>query len=109
MTPQQAYRKARKAGAHRHGKRMPELERIILNDPFESFRYAMSMVKARWIEAEDIIMTDPRETCRYAERIIKGKLPPKMHNRMLLYAMQRPNDKYVKNYFELINTSRTNK
>ena len=71
MTPYQAYLEAYDAG-----KRLPELE--------------------------DIILTDPNISFQYAADIIKGKLPEKMHNMMLLYAIKDPDDYGVKEYFELI-------
>ena len=56
MTPHEAYNKAVKAG-----KRLPEIEHIILTCSYESYRYA-----------------------RY---VIKGELPNKMHNTMLLLSL----------------------
>ena len=109
MKPHEAYNKALKAG-----KRMPELEHIILTDPAEACIYAIYLVKSRWEIAEDIIMTDPRETYHYARHVIKDKLPTKMHNRMLLYAMKTKTNLscqkvyigessyYVKSYFEFL-------
>ena len=104
MTPQEAYDKAVKAG-----KRMPDLEHIILTDPVKACNYAMFVIKARWEEAEDIILTNLCETYQYAKHVIKDKLPPKMHNRMLFYAMRSGlvlsedlNDSWVKQYFEFI-------
>jgi len=100
MTPSaanKAYNKAVKAG-----KRLPELEHIIMNDPWHSCLYAERVIKARWIEAEDIIMTDPESSYYCAIHVIKGHLPTKMHNRMLFYAMENPNDGWVKRYFKFI-------
>ena len=104
MTPQEAYDKAVKAG-----KRMPDLEHIILTDPVKACNYAMFVIKARWEEAEDIILTNLCETYQYAKHVIKDKLPPKMHNRMLFYSMRSGlvlsedlNDSWVKQYFEFI-------
>ena len=109
MTPQEAYDKAVKAG-----KRMPDLEHIILTDPVKACNYAMFVIKARWEEAEDIILTNLCETYQYAKHVIKDKLPPKMHNRMLLYAMKTKTNLscqkvyigessyYVKSYFEFL-------
>jgi len=104
MTPHEAYAKVKIAG-----KRLPEIEHIILTDSQIACNYAMFVVKARWEEAEDIIMTNHCETYQYAKYIIGGKLPPKMHNRMLFYAMRSGlvlsedlNDNWVKQYFEFI-------
>ena len=102
MTPQEAYNKAVKAG-----KRLPEIEHIILTDSQIAFNYAMFIIKARWEEAEDIILTDLHKTYQYAEYVIKDKLPPKMHNRMLLSGLALSEDSreyyWVKQYFESIN------
>jgi len=69
----------------------------------EACRYARSyLVKSLKPELEDIIMTDERYSYFYASDIIKGKLPEKMHNMMLLRAIEDPNNIYVKNYFEFI-------
>ena len=97
MTPEKAYWKALKAG-----KRMPDLEHIILTDPWGSYRYARYIIKARWEEAEEVIMTNSFISFRYAAWIIRGRLPPKMHNRMLLCAIEDPDDEYVKDYFEFL-------
>ena len=120
MTPQEAYRKATSSG-----KRLPELEDIILTSPlfsccyardiikgrwtelediimtssWSSYLYALNVVEGRWIEAEDIIMTDSYTAYYYALNVIKGKLPDKMHNMMILYAI-KDLDIYVEAYFE---------
>jgi len=97
MTPLQAFYKA-----HEAGKRLPELEHIVLNDSWYSYRYALNVVKGRWIEAEDIIMNDSIYSSYYAVNVIEGKLPEKMHNMMILHAIKNPNDIWVKEYFEFI-------
>ena len=77
MTPEQAYWKA--YDEYEAGERLPELE--------------------------DIIMTSFSESYYYATDIIKDKLPDKMHNRMLLHAMENSNGQcnlWVKNYFNFI-------
>ena len=99
MKPHEAYNKALKAG-----KRLPEIEHIILTDSQPAFNYAMFIIKARWEEAEDIILTDLHKTYQYARYVIKGKLPNKMHNRMLLSGLSKDliNYYWVKQYFEFI-------
>ena len=92
-----AYNKAYDAG-----KRLPEIEDIVLADSWVSCRYALNVVKGRWIEAEDFIMTNPDDSCFYAINIIKGKLPEKMHNMMILHGIKNPNDIWVKHYFNFI-------
>jgi len=93
-----AYEKAKA----RAGKRMPELEDIIIKDRYYAYRYARNIIKGRWIEAEDIIMTSSWFSYLYASQVIKGKLPEKMHNMMILHAIKDPDDYGVKEYFELI-------
>jgi len=97
MTPEQAYYKAIRAG-----KRLIELEDMVLTDAFWAYIYAENIIKSRWIEAEDVIMTDSSPCFAYAEYVTKGKLPEKMHNMMILHAIKDPNDYYVKKYFEFI-------
>jgi len=97
MTPQEAYWMAHKAG-----KRLPELEHIILTDRCVAFTYAEKIIKGRWIEAEEIIMKSTILSHWYASDIIRGKLPDKMHNMMILRAIEDSNDWCVKAYFELI-------
>jgi len=96
MTPEKAYWKAYGAG-----KQLPELEDIILTCLRYSYRYALNVIKGRWVEAEDIIMTDSYTAYYYAINIIEGKLPEKMHNMMILYAIKDA-DIYVEAYFEYI-------
>ena len=77
MTPKEAYWKA--YDEYEAGKRLPELE--------------------------DIIMTSFSESYYYATDIIKDKLPDKMHNIMLLHAMENSNGRcniWVKYYFNFI-------
>jgi len=105
MTPRQAFDKAMITG-----KRLPELEHIIMTDSWASYFYSNYIIKGRWIEAEDIIMTKIVESYFYARDVIKGKLPEKMHNMMILHAIQDlkddywglKNDFWAKEYFELI-------
>ena len=65
------------------------------------YYYARDVIKGRWKEAEDTI-TGIYMFC-YAMNVIKGKLPDKMHNMMLLDAIENPNSLHVKSYFEFIN------
>jgi len=109
MTPYEAYCKANKmtpyeayCKAYDAGKRLPELENIILDRAWSSLWYAKNILKDRWIEAEDVIMTNPCLSYEYAKGIIKGRLPDKMHNMMFLHAIKNPGDSFVKGYFEFI-------
>ena len=96
MTPQEVYEKARA------GKRLPELEHIILNNAWHSYLYALNVVKGRWIEAEDFIMNNSYAAYHYALHIMKGKLPEKMHNMMILHAIEDSDTWYIKAYFKYI-------
>jgi len=98
MTPHEAYAKVKIAG-----KREPELEHIILTDAEIACNYAIFAIRGRWEEAEDIMMTHVRASFIYAKYIIGGRLPDKMHNKILLYAMEYPSDYNVKFYFKFIN------
>ena len=97
MTPEKIYRKAARAG-----KRLPELEHIILNNAWHSYQYAFNIIKGRWIEAEDIIMNNSYAAYHYALHIMKGKLPEKMHNMMILHGIKNPNNYCAKAYFKYI-------
>ena len=94
---QEAYEKSMRAG-----KRLPEVEDIIMTDSWSSYLYALHIIKGRWIEAEDIIMTTSDDSYSYAVNIIRGKLPEKMHNMMFLHAIKDSDDFYVDSYFEFI-------
>jgi len=118
MTPQEAYEKARALG-----KRMPELEGIILKDVYSSywyarhiiegrwelaepaiskdaeysFYYALNLIKGKWEKAEPAIIKNAYYSYLYARYVIEGRLPDFMHNQMIL-----ENNKYTKNYIEFI-------
>jgi len=92
MTPQEAYRKARKLE-----KRIPELEPVILKDTYYSFIYALYVIGGRWELGEPIISKDAYWSYCYAKYVIKGKLPDFMHNQMIL-----ENDIYTKQYLKFI-------
>ena len=66
--------------------------------PHEALIVALK-TDSRTSEIEDIIMITPNTACHYARLIIKGKLPDKMHNMMILYAI-KDLDIYVEAYFE---------
>jgi len=86
VNPNHCYHKALNAG-----KRLPEVEACILTSVMFSYHYALDVIKGRWIEAEDVIMTDPMYSYLYAFQIVRGKLPEKMHNMMILHAIDDPN------------------
>jgi hypothetical protein len=79
--------------------RWHEAEPHIRTDPKFAFKYAKEFIKGRWPEAEEFIAENPELTYEYAKGIIGGKLPEEMHNRVLILAMQKPKDPYLKKYF----------
>jgi len=118
MTPQEAYYKARESD-----KRIPKLEPTISKDAYYSYRYALYVIKGKFILAEPYISKDAyysycyakhvikgrwelgeaaisknaEYSYRYARDVIKGRLPDLMHNQMIL-----ENNEYTKNYVKLI-------
>jgi len=124
MTPKEAYHKASALG-----KRIPELEGIIIKDVLYSYRYALYVIKGRfilaeqtisknayysylyatyviegrWELAEPIISKDAFYSYCYARDVIKGKLPDFMHNQMILNNNNNNNNNtYTKKYIEFI-------
>jgi len=118
MTPEEAYYKAEELG-----KRIPKLEPIISKDAYYSYRYALYVIKGRFILAEPSISKDAYYSCYYAAdiikgrfilgepaiskntywsylyaiEVIKGRLPDFMHNQMIL-----ENNTYTKKYVKFI-------
>jgi len=84
------------------GRSVPEFEHVILNNAWLSYHYSKDVIKGRWIEGEDIISSLSRTNYYYAIHVIEGKLPEKMHNMMILYAIKDSNDSCTKAYFEFI-------
>jgi len=118
MTPEQVYRKAKELG-----KRIPELEPVILKDACYSYRYVFDVIKGKWKIAEPAISKDAQYSYfyakhvikgrfilgeptisknalysyLYAKNVIKGRLPDFMHNQMIL-----SNDQFAKKYVKFI-------
>ena len=42
-------------------------------DPLDAFRYALNVLKGRFVEAEPTIATDPYYAYRYALEVVKGR------------------------------------
>ena len=106
--------------------RWTEAEDIIMTDLYASYYYAKYVIKGKPYQmtylqgfflsyfrtlkikmkdidlVEDHIMQNPLFTLEYARIIIKGKLPDRMHNMMILHAIEDPDNTWVKDYFEFI-------
>ena len=93
MTPEEAYDKC-----YDEGKRIPELENIIITDPFYSYRYARNIIEGRFIEGEKIISTDPHYSYYYARCVIKD--PFHLGHHIIFNSEYK--DGYV-NFLKLIN------
>lgn len=78
--------------------RWPEAEPFIKQKPDCAYSYAIHVIKGRWEEAEEFIAQSSSLSYEYAKNIINGKLPEEMHNRIIIMAMQNPNDPYLKKY-----------
>jgi hypothetical protein len=61
--------------AKRRGKRIPELEPVILKSPDWAEKYAWAVVRGRWKEAEKVIAKDADASIRYALNTLKGRFP----------------------------------
>ena len=70
MTAREAYEKAKKAQ-----KRFPELEPDIIQDAEWAYRYALHIIKGRWLESEPTIMKNAHWAYCYARDMIKGRWP----------------------------------
>jgi hypothetical protein len=63
-------------------------EKIIKKNPIYAVRYAAEVLKKRWFDAEIyIIESSPSVIKEYAQSVIRGRLPDKLHNKMILLAM----------------------
>lgn len=84
-------------------KRWKKAEKTISQNVVFSYRYAEDVIKKRFILGEKKISINPEYSYYYAINIIKGKLPTKMHNKMLAYAINE-NNNFVEKYFKFIKT-----
>jgi hypothetical protein len=66
MNPELAYYKCN----HKINK---DLEPYFIKDPQWAYRYALNIIKYRWLEAERYITKDPEWAYRYALNVIKGR------------------------------------
>ncbi len=65
--------------------------------------YSALIAGKRLPEIEDFVMNDVWVMNFYATNVIGGRLPDKMHNKMLLKAMEDPGNHAVKDYFLYLN------
>ena len=63
--------------ADKQGKRIPELEPVIMKDPSWIYWYARDVIKDRWLEAESIIMKNPRWANWYLRSFPEARTPSK--------------------------------
>ena len=52
-------------------------------------------------EYEAILMESKEYSILYAKFVVMGKLPPKLHRKMLAWAIAEPNDNQLKFYFKV--------
>jgi hypothetical protein len=79
-------------------------EKAISQNVQFSFRYAKEVLKKRFLLGEEKISESPEYCFYYAEQVINKKLPTKMHNKMIAYAIEDPKNYYINKYFEYIST-----
>lgn len=82
-----------------HG-RFPKGEKAISKIPSWAVRYARFIIKKRFVKAEDCISKDPEWCYEYFKHVIKKKLPPKMHQAMLMMSFKNPQNHFVSKYFK---------
>ena len=66
--PEQAYKYALNKG-----KRISELEPIIIKHPYSAYCYAKDIIKGRWFKAKSVIMKDAESAYHYANDVINGR------------------------------------
>jgi hypothetical protein len=81
-------------------KRCSRYENILSKDCIFAFKYAKYFLKNRFELGEEEIGNNPEYSYYYAKNIIGGKLPEKMHNKMLGLALNDPENEFIKKYFE---------
>jgi hypothetical protein len=53
-------------------------------------------------EYEDFLINDVEVCCQYAFHIVRGKLPEKMHNRIICESLVNPKSPFISDYFRFI-------
>ncbi len=61
--------------AKEKGKRVPEAEPAIMQDPSWAYRYALGVIGDRWPEAEPVIKQDPEMAYWHARFVIGDRWP----------------------------------
>lgn len=83
-------------------KRIPKNENILSKDSIFAYKYARYFLRDRFELGEEEISKNIEYSYYYAINVIGDKLPEKMHNKMLGYALDDPENEFIKKYFELL-------
>lgn len=110
---------------HAVGGRFAEAEKLFAADAMTAYAYATLALKSRFVAAEQLIAKEghsgyskwycecfsrsfdenaaalcPYWAYRYAKNVVEGKLPPKLHQKMQMWAMseEHKGDKYIEQY-----------
>lgn len=78
-------------------------KKLLETTKFKSkIEYCKKVLKGRWKEFEDILFAkeSPEALFHYAKDIMGGKLPEVLHNKMIVLAMTKKDDKFIKKYFK---------
>lgn len=73
-------------------------QKSIKKNPRIAVMYAAEILNKRWFDAEIYIVNSSRDMLEYAKNPIKGKLPERLHNQMIINAMNGCG--YAKKYFD---------
>lgn len=80
--------------------RFIEGEREIAKNPKWAVKYARFIMRERFKKAEKNIATAPEYCYEYFKHVIKKRLPTKLHNAMVMFSYEMPNDYFVSKYFK---------
>lgn len=86
--------------------RWPAAEEYLLNPAARgvaanaAYFYAWLVICGRWQEAEELLVWNPSDMLSYADDVVGGRLPPRLHGRMLLLGVGRPDDEHIEQYFK---------
>lgn len=62
-------------------------EKIVKKEPSVAVAYAAEILKKRWFDAEIYIVSSSLAMLQYSKNPIRGKLPERLHNQMIINAM----------------------